>query len=299
MSDVNDAPPTVTTPTDATGHHTHSLVRHGGGTVFDRDRRDFYEGKWPEPDYSSGSFRNWLVRKQRFFILRLPRSRHARVLDLGCGGGWKLFTRAGQVVGLDISHHSLLGARGLYHGVNVADMAALPYRDESFDLVVSSDVLGHVPLGQKQQVIREIYRVLKPNGRTLHYIEAEGDDPLTRFTKQDPVLYQRHVIGPEGHEGIESPEATFRRFRTEGFRPVAEQAAYRLVMYAGRVAQLFDNEYARRSWLLGAIVSLSKLLTRWYPLELASNLAMAVVLELSDRVLPASWGSGVMVEYVK
>ena len=68
-------------------------------------------------------------------------------------------------------------AATIYHGVAACDLTRLPWRDGSFDLVVSSDVLGHIPLDVKQHAIDEIYRVVKPGGRTLHYIEAEGDDP--------------------------------------------------------------------------------------------------------------------------
>lgn len=297
MNQQTDSPPAAQ-PAGVKGYHTHSFVPHSG-TVFDHTREEFYEGKWPEPDYSAGSARNWLVRKQRFFLLHLPRSTAARVLDLGCGGGWTLFTKAGKVVGVDMSHRSLMGARSIYHGATVGDLAALPFAENSLDLVVSSDVIGHIPLEYKQQAIREIYRVLKPGGKTMHYIEAEGDDPLTTFAKSDPLLYQRHIIGPEGHEGIESPQATFQRFRNEGFLPVREQAAYRLIMYAGRVVQLYDNEYAHRSRLLRMAVALCRMLSRNRLLEIAANLAIATLLEVTDRVLPSSWGSGVMVEYVK
>ena len=268
-------------------------------TVFDAPRPAFYEGKWAEPDLSNGSLRNWLVRKQRFFLQRLPRRTQARVLDLGCGGGWKMFTRAGRVVGIDYSRASLRAAARIYDGAAVADLAALPFREDAFDTVVSSDVLGHVPLDQKSRVVREIHRVLKPGGRTLHFIEAEGADPLTAFAKSDPELYRRRIIGPEGHEGIESPQATFQRFRDAGFRPVVETSAYRMVMYPGRVPQMYDNEYAERSLPLRGLVALTRALTFAKPVEAASNLATAALLEITDRVLPASWGGGVLVEYLK
>ena len=274
-------------------------MRHQGPTVYEGSRQDFYEGKWAEPDYSDGSLRNWLVRKQRFFLQRLPRSSAARVLDLGCGAGWKLFTRAGQVTGIDLSAASVAGAQSIYHSVTAGSLTHFPFRDGAFDLVVSSDVLGHIPHEHKDAVLGEIYRVLKPGGRTLHYIEAEGNDPLTSYAKHDPELYRRRILGPEGHEGLDSPAGTFQRFRQAGFTPVQEQAAYRMVMYAGRMSQLYDNEYAERSLPLRALVTASKLLTRWGPLELLSNLGIAAVLEVTDRALPESWGSGVMVEYVK
>lgn len=286
-------------PPTSASHHLRT-VRHGGPTVYEEgSRQSFYEGKWAEPDYSDGSLRNWLVRKQRFFLHRLSRSKSARVLDLGCGAGWKVFTRAGQVVGIDLSRESVAGARAIYYAVTAGSLTHFPFKDASFDLVVSSDVLGHIPLEHKQEALQEIYRVLKPGGRTLHYIESEGDDPLTRYARQDPVLYQRYILGPEGHEGLESPGASFRRFREAGFQPVREIPAYRMLMYLGRLPQLYDNEYAERSAPLRLAVALSKLLTRWAPLEIASNLCMAFLLELTDRVFPESWGNGVMVEYVK
>lgn len=286
-------------PAPRSSQHLRTAPSHGDTTVFDASHQTFYEGKWIEPDYSDGSLRNWLVRKQRFFLSHLPRSSTARVLDLGCGAGWKLFTRAGNVVGIDLSRQSLATAKTLYHDVASGYLSHLPFRDGSFDTVVSCDVLGHIPPEFKQQVLNEIYRVLKPGGRTLHYIETEGDDPLTNYAKQDVELYRRHIIGPEGHEGLESPAENFQRFRDAGFRPSHEQAAYRMLMYVGRIRQLYDNEYARRSKPVAAIVGLSKLLTSVAPLEIASNLGMAAVLEVTDRVLPASWGNGAMVEYVK
>lgn len=268
-------------------------------TVFDAPRPTFYEGRWAEPDRSAGSLRNWLVKKERFFLQRLPAAGDGRVLDLGCGGGWAVFARAGRTIGVDMSPLSLHGAATIYHGVAACDLTRLPWRDCSFDLVVSSDVLGHVPIEGKQTAIDEIFRVVKPGGRTLHYIEAEGTDPLTRFAKADPELYRRRIIGPEGHEGIETPSATCARFRRAGFRPVTERPVYRLLMYPPRVVQLYDNEYAQRSLPLRLGVAACKLATALPPLALGSSLVAAGVLEVTDRVLPGDWGNGILVEYVK
>ena len=272
-------------------------VRHGV-TVFDLDRPDFYDGMWPEPDMSSGSVRNWLVRKQRFFITGLA-GKKGTVLDLGCGGGWKLFTTVGRVTGVDLSPLSLKGASSIYDSVAVADLARLPFSSNSFDTVVSSDVIGHIPAEYKDAVIEEAYRVLKPGGCCLHYIEAEGDDPWTLFAKKYPELYQRHIIGPEGHEGLESPGATMVRFRRAGFKPVKELSAYKMLMYVHRVPQLYDNEYKYYSRLLRAVVALSKLICRFSMAETAANVLLAMALEVTDRVFPDSWGSGVMLMYRK
>jgi SAM-dependent methyltransferase len=258
--------------------------------------QQFYEGRWAAPDLSAGSPRNWLVKKERFFLRRL-RAQRGRLLDLGCGGGWRLFTTVGPVVGVDLSRSSLRAAATIYAGGVQADLAALPFADGSFAFVVSSDVLGHVTLERKDAVLAEIRRVLRPGGQTLHYVEAEGQDPLLRWARRRPELYQRHVVAPEGHVGMETATRTFARFRRAGFRPLSEVAAYKGLMYVGRVVQLFDNEYAAASPALRALVALCRALSSFGPLALFANLAVSAAIEVGDRLLPLDWAGGVMVCY--
>lgn len=259
---------------------------------------DFYEGKWVDSDLSTGSLRNWLVKKERFFVTML-RGKRGSVLDLGCGGGWRLYTTIGPVVGLDLSVSSLQRAASLYTAVARADLGALPFAEDSFDFVVSSDVIGHVRREQKDAVLGEIYRVLKRGGLTLHYIETEGDDPLMRFARQHPDLYQRYIIEPDGHVGLESPGETVRRFRSLGFRPISELAAYRGLTYVGRVIQYFDNDYSRLSRGVGMMVSLCKALRRSSALEAAANVVISGLMEGGDRLFPSEWAGGVLVCYQK
>src|SRR3990170_3708170 len=96
--------------------------------------RSFYEGRWSKSDLSSCSLRNQVVRKERFFVHQLA-GRQGHVLDLGCGGGWRLYTRVGPVVGVDLSHKSLLSARRIYDGAVLADLSVLPFATSSFDVV--------------------------------------------------------------------------------------------------------------------------------------------------------------------
>ena len=256
------------------------------------------EDRWAQPDLTTGGLRNLLIRKQRFFVRRLA-GRGGTLLDLGCGGGWALFAQGREAVGVDISQRSLEAARSLYPCVVAAHWARLPFPDNSFDTVVSSDVLGHVPFAEKDQVLAEIYRVLKPGGRTLHYIEAEGVDPLTRFARRWPALYHRHFIAPEGHIGMERPSAIFARFRRHGFRPIHEEGAYKMLVYINRVVQLYAGDYARKSWLLALWAAGAQAALRLPLTEALGNLMVAAALEVGDRLLPVDWGSGVLVEYAK
>jgi len=90
--------------------------------------------------------------------------RDKRVLDVGCGTGRfsRLFKSMGaRVTGVDISHAMLLQARMRVSGEGYVGGSAisLPFRDRSFDLAVSVNVLNH--LASYEQAIGEICRVSK------------------------------------------------------------------------------------------------------------------------------------------
>lgn len=97
-----------------------------------------------------------------------------RVLDAGCGEGvlsWYLAERGAMVTAMDISKPNLENARRFLEKKGVADRVTLvhgdaehmPFPDGSFDLVVSSHVLEHLPDFDKG--LSEISRVTK--GRAI------------------------------------------------------------------------------------------------------------------------------------
>jgi len=99
-----------------------------------------------------------------------------RVLEVGPGPGRLAIPAArrvlphGAVVGIDIQPAMLdrLRARAAAAGVTNltalhGDARDLPLASEQFDLVFFCTVLGEVP--DREQALREAYRVLKPGGR--------------------------------------------------------------------------------------------------------------------------------------
>ena len=109
-----------------------------------------------------------------------------RVLDIGCGTGTlavrlKRLYAGATVVGLDPDPKALARARRKAQraGVNIrfeqgyAD--ELPYEEASFDRVLSSFMLHHLPREVKEGTLREARRVLKPGG-SLHLLDFAGPE---------------------------------------------------------------------------------------------------------------------------
>ncbi len=102
-----------------------------------------------------------------------------QVLDIGCGtGSLALLAKrrvgaSGSVHGLDPSPQMLerAGAKARRARVTLTltqgAVQAMPYPDASFDVVISTFMLHHVPAAVRRTMAQEIRRVLKPDGRAL------------------------------------------------------------------------------------------------------------------------------------
>jgi SAM-dependent methyltransferase len=91
------------------------------------------------------------------------------MLDAGCGSG-RVFQyhfdetqRPRLIVGVDMTDEPQ-GNRNI-DAAGRADLGALPFRDNTFDIAISSHVAEH--LTQPERVFAELARVLKPGGRLL------------------------------------------------------------------------------------------------------------------------------------
>lgn len=106
----------------------------------------------------------------------LQLSSNSSVLDIGCGsGGYAvgLAKRIGcRVVGFETNAPGVKTATALAESEKVSDIAKfeqhdaskkLPYEDNSFDGIYSTDVMCHVPL--RKQVFTNIHDILKTGGR--------------------------------------------------------------------------------------------------------------------------------------
>jgi SAM-dependent methyltransferase len=155
------------------------------------------------------------------------------VLDLGCGAGMlALLKRKGvTLTGCDLSEECALAARRNGYDAGLAtSLARLPFGDASFDYVVSLDVLGHVEAREKDAVLAEVRRVLKPGGVTLHGVECT-DRRAQKSYDEMTAEELRRFVSIDGHVGLEEEQehaARFRRF----FPEVAWEPRYALCLSA-------------------------------------------------------------------
>lgn len=168
--------------------------------------------------------------QQRTVIIALGASDEFRVC-VRCRGGlryWMLASYLREHVPLststvlELDAHSplrhVLGASGTYirsywsptalngtirgDGARCEDISRLTLEDESLDLIISSEVLEHVP--DLEAAMRETERVLRPGGKHIFTV------PVRRETRRRAVLRVdgtvEHVSPPEYHSDPLSPE---------------------------------------------------------------------------------------------
>jgi SAM-dependent methyltransferase len=98
-----------------------------------------------------------------------------RLLDCGCGTGHNLqwLESYGRAWGFDLTWSGLTIAkrRGLER-VARASVTAVPFRDATFDIVTSFDVLYCLETDAEHAAVREMHRLLKPGGALVVNVAA-------------------------------------------------------------------------------------------------------------------------------
>ncbi len=136
------------------------------------------------------------------------------VLDLGCGTGRDCFLLSrlvgeqGKVIGIDMTEQQLAVARQHrdwhrqrygYQSMNVdfihgriENLVEAGIAESSIDVVVSNCVVNLSP--DKEKVMREVLRVLKPGGE-LYFSDIYADRRIPEKLKTDPVLLGECLAG--------------------------------------------------------------------------------------------------------
>jgi SAM-dependent methyltransferase len=138
----------------------------------------------------------WYAGMRRVALAVLDRALDGRadleLLDAGCGTGGTTtaLRRFGNVVGIDLAWEALAPARarGLAGRLARASIEDLPFADAAFDVATSFEVIYHLGVGSDANALRELRRVLKPDGRLLLRVPAH--DWLRG--EHDRLVHTRH-----------------------------------------------------------------------------------------------------------
>lgn len=153
-----------------------------------------WDERWATPEGRA----DWLV-PHPMVVAMIPvlKARGVKaVLDLGCGvgrhalflaeQGFAVEAADGAAAGLDFARREA-ASRGLRLGLHQADADALPFADESFDYVLSWNVIFHGTMGDVGRRLAEMWRILKPGAL------YQG----TMLSKRDGQFRQGRPVAPD------------------------------------------------------------------------------------------------------
>lgn len=150
---------------------------------------------------------------------------HDRILDIGCGEG-RHMVRACQkketvCIGADYGYHNLIRTRDklAFHqtlddlycaawSLSAMDVTRLPFGDRTFDLVICSEVLEHIP--DHETAVDELVRIVKP-GKTLAV-------SVPRFFPEKVcwLLSEEYTAADMGHVRIFRKNELIHMFQSRG-----------------------------------------------------------------------------------
>jgi ubiquinone/menaquinone biosynthesis C-methylase UbiE len=209
----------------------------------------------------------WFVGRRllaRQMVQRYAGRKGLYLLDAGCGTGGTLSRLAGlgDLFGFDYSEYALGFCQQRGFSLLVAgDLTALPYADNSFDVLLSCDVLEH--LDDDRGGLAEMVRVLKPGGSVVLTLPAHQ----SLWSEHDEALAHRRRYSARQLRGI-LQEAGLRVAKlspvvTVAFAPIllfrllqrlrprrADQPQTDLRVLPRPLNDLLVNELRLENWLL-------------------------------------------------
>jgi len=144
--------------------------------MVNKEQKSFWDSVW-ETDPKEGIWKHDFWKEVSPEIIKLIQSQspaeRTNVLDLGCGLGRNAiaFAQAGfSVTGVDLSASAVIHTRdganklGLRIQTLISDFARVAFQPDTFDIIISVNVIYHGYSKQTQDAIRNIKSYLKPGG---------------------------------------------------------------------------------------------------------------------------------------
>lgn len=142
--------------------------------VFDKYEKRGAGYHWEQIGKSITKRNIFTVARYNIVLNQIEGSKGKKILDIGCGDGALAYlltceTRA-HVIGVDVSGEAIKFAREKSRNIDntefmQASAYCLPFKPNSFDYVISSDVIEH--LKEPKKMLAEIKRVFNETGKVI------------------------------------------------------------------------------------------------------------------------------------
>lgn len=152
---------------------------------FDKYQKRGANYHWQQVKNNLFSFNAYVFARYQQVLKHIPRDSSLKILDIGCGEGVLLnliFKKtAASVIGVDPETQPASKDQPIK--IIKATAYKLPFKNNSFDIVISTEVIEHLKIPTK--MLSEIKRVLKPKGKAII------TTPIKLFEKpEDPLHVQ-------------------------------------------------------------------------------------------------------------
>lgn len=121
-------------------------------------------------DYDERAHNSWIVPQRHWqrsryrLIMKMLRGCRGQALDIGCGSS-RIVQALPDAVGLDIQLKKLRYLRKMGKPLVMGDLNELPFQDGTFDTVVCSQVIEHIPIDRR--IFSELARVTRTDGTLI------------------------------------------------------------------------------------------------------------------------------------
>ncbi len=153
-------------------HSLSDAIPANSASYYDRNTESYSDGNQNPADYIDE------------FLEYLRQNDGKIILDLGSGPGVNaayMHSKNFQVVGIDVSRKMIEYATSRYQDIEfqLADMTKLPFSMNSFDGILASFSLIHLPKEVIPAVLAKLHEILKPGG--IMYLSVQSGNSTQGF----------------------------------------------------------------------------------------------------------------------
>lgn len=220
-------------------------------------------------DYDAVFFQN-VIRRREIVLIQseLQALKPRRILDFGCGGGWLSRILASfecEVVGVDINRSLIKCAKIVAPTVDfvVGDCMKLPFRENSFDVIVGIAILHHLTI---YNGLCECHRVARI-GSLLLFIEPNKLNPISALG--------RKIFPMQTHTKGERPLRLRRLVRVFAHASLTIKKVKHLFPYSFGLARIFRRWSA--PYIIVPLVSASEELLERVPIVRSLSSSIFIV----------------------